>query len=218
MRIQYASDLHLEYYDKIPFPLLLKPAAPVLALAGDLGHPGRRAYRDLLHYCSRNWARVFVVAGNSELYSAQKKWSADMLLEQCAVIANEFPNVQFMNQTCADYGGITFLGATLGHKMKNRLLQREHTTAWVHNQLRAATKPVVLLSHHLPGGDSMLRSPLRAVICGTTQTTHVASQRSIALSDASRLTVCINPRGYPSEQRTGYSRESYIEISTERLA
>lgn len=209
MRIQYASDLHLEYYDKTPFPLLLKPAAPVLALAGDLGYPGRRAYRDLLHYCSRNWAQVFVVAGNRELYCTQKKWTADLLLEQCAAMANKFPNVQFMNQTRAEFGGVTFLGESFG------LLQPEHTSTWVRDQLRDATKPVVLLSHHLPRCDRLLRLPLRAVICGAT---HTATRRSIVLPDASQINVCVNPRGYPHEYRTGYSRERCIEISTERLA
>jgi hypothetical protein len=211
MRIQYASDLHLERYDKVPFPPILKPVAPVLALAGDLGHPGRRAYRDLMHYCSRNWAKVFVVAGNHELYSSPRIIPAETLLERCEATAKEFPNVHFMNRTRIDYEGVSFLGATLWADLSEpndyrriftgadvRLLQPEDTAAWhrrdrawIVEQLRLVTNPVVLLTHHLPSID-LIRSPLRAI-------------------GASPLIVCANPRGY----NTGYSRERCIEISTE---
>jgi len=50
LRIQYASDLHLEHYEKTVFQIMLKPSAPVLVLAGDVGQPGRRSYRDFLYY------------------------------------------------------------------------------------------------------------------------------------------------------------------------
>jgi predicted phosphodiesterase len=41
----------------------------VLVLAGDVGRPDRRGYRDFLHYCSQRWEKVFVVAGNHEFYN-----------------------------------------------------------------------------------------------------------------------------------------------------
>ena len=124
LRVQYASDLHLELVDKTPFQPILKPAAPVLALAGDIGRPDRRSYEDFLHYCSRNWVAVFVIAGNHELYNskAADKWrfvphdsiqTVDERLAMCESIAEKFPNVQFLNRRRADYGGIAFLGATL---------------------------------------------------------------------------------------------------------
>jgi hypothetical protein len=124
LRIQYASDLHLELVDKTPFQPILKPIAPVLVLAGDIGRPDRRSYADFLHYCSRNWAAVFVIAGNHELYNSMSadKWryllpynmhTAEERLAMCENIADKFPNVQFLNRRRADYGGIAFLGATL---------------------------------------------------------------------------------------------------------
>jgi hypothetical protein len=124
LRIQYASDLHLELVDKTPFQPILKPVAPILALAGDIGRPDRRSYEDFLHYCSRNWAAVFVIAGNHELYNSKSvdKWrfvppvnihTAEERLAMCESIADKFPNVQFLNRNRADYCGIAFLGATL---------------------------------------------------------------------------------------------------------
>jgi hypothetical protein len=114
MRIQYASDLHLEFFDKTPFPPILKPVAPVLVLAGDVGRPDMRSYRDLMHYCSRNWDATFVVAGNHELYNGEAlRHSAQMRLEMCETICGSWPNVHFMNRSRVDRDGITFLGATL---------------------------------------------------------------------------------------------------------
>lgn len=124
MRIQYASDLHLELVDKTPFQPILKPCAPVLALAGDIGRPDRRSYEDFLHYCSRNWAAVFVIAGNHELYNSKSvdQWrfvpsttihTAEERIAMCEEITAKFPNVQFLNRRRADYGGVAFLGATL---------------------------------------------------------------------------------------------------------
>ena len=124
LRVQYASDLHLELVDKTPFQPILKPNAPILALAGDIGRPDRRSYEDFLHYCSRNWAAVFVIAGNHEFYNSKSadKWryiphesvhTVDQRLAMCEAVAAKFPNVQFLNRRRVDYGGVAFLGATL---------------------------------------------------------------------------------------------------------
>ena len=175
MRIQYASDLHLEHFDKVAFQPILKPVAPVLALVGDLGQPGRRAYRDLMHYCSRNWTKVFVVAGNHELYHHEK--TADQLMAECKAITDGFPNVHFMNRTRTEYEGVTFLGATLWTNLTShedlaqaymndfrqirtapdQLLVPADVTAWhirdrkwIQSELETCKNPTVILTHHLP--------------------------------------------------------------------
>jgi hypothetical protein len=75
-RIQYVSDIHLEFYDKVPFPLLVKPNARYLALAGDIGQPSHTNYNAFLQYASANWDMVFYVPGNHEYYNKHpaKKW------------------------------------------------------------------------------------------------------------------------------------------------
>jgi hypothetical protein len=173
MRIQYASDLHLEHFDNVAFQSILKPVAPVLALVGDLGQPGRRAYRDLMQYCSRNWTKVFVLAGNHELYHPVK--TADELIAECSSIAEGFPNVHFMNRTRVDYAGVTFLGATLwtnltGHEEvaqdfindfrriyindpvegKRRIVPTDVTAWHIREELETCQNPKVILTHHLP--------------------------------------------------------------------
>lgn len=119
LRIQYASDLHLEFRDNFVGTALLKPIAPVLALAGDIGSPYRREYRDFLAYCSKFWDRVFVVAGNHEFYNkrpvkpAHKSYTVSQMLATIRSHAAEFRNVHFLERDRVDYGGVAFLGCTL---------------------------------------------------------------------------------------------------------
>lgn len=133
MKIQYASDLHLEFYQKTPFQPMLTPAAPTLVLAGDIGRPDKRSYKDFLQYCSRNWTDVVVVAGNHEFYNSRnyKQWrympptdihDVGTRLAACNTIAAGFPNVHFLDRRRVDIGGMAFLGATLwtdvtGHEL-----------------------------------------------------------------------------------------------------
>jgi hypothetical protein len=123
LRIQYASDLHLEFFQKIAFDMILKPVAPLLALAGDVGRPADPLYRDFLAYCSQNWEDVFIVAGNHEFYNKKTKeqWRFNPLAvesvgkryQQCISAASEFPNVHFLQRDRIVRRGVTFLGATL---------------------------------------------------------------------------------------------------------
>ena len=59
-QIQYVSDLHLEMYQEVPFPLLLKPNARYLALAGDIGQPLCQSWRPFFDYVNTNWERTFM--------------------------------------------------------------------------------------------------------------------------------------------------------------
>lgn len=120
MRIQYASDLHLEFRGG-PFQSLLTPVAPVLVLAGDVGRPDKPEYRNFLQYCSRNWDHTVVVAGNHEFYNdkAASLWphspphTMKHRLGMCGTAAAEFPNVYFLQQGRKVIDGVAFLGATL---------------------------------------------------------------------------------------------------------
>lgn len=68
MRLQIASDLHLESRPKQTFRELLEPGtAPLLALLGDiapLNHPNLRPF---LEWCSENWETVLWIPGCVEL-------------------------------------------------------------------------------------------------------------------------------------------------------
>ena len=55
MNLQIASDLHLEFYDfnkyihnTAKFEEFLRPSAPILVLAGDIGYPKESIYKDFI--------------------------------------------------------------------------------------------------------------------------------------------------------------------------
>jgi len=122
MLIQYASDLHLEMRQS--WSKILKPVAPILVLAGDIGDPTSQDYRSFLDWCGSQWKATFIVAGNHEFYNSSScyKWKhlvhvdthAERLAE-CRRVADMVVtrNVHFLQQRRVDLDGVAFLGATL---------------------------------------------------------------------------------------------------------
>lgn len=72
MRIQYASDLHLEFGDNSKWlkdnPLI--PSADILVLTGDIGYLDDANYKThpFWDWASENYKQVIVIPGNHELY------------------------------------------------------------------------------------------------------------------------------------------------------
>lgn len=72
MKLQYASDLHLEFGENSRWlkdnPLI--PSADILVLAGDIGYLGDANYKThpFWDWASLNYKQVIVVPGNHELY------------------------------------------------------------------------------------------------------------------------------------------------------
>lgn len=72
MKIQYASDLHLEFHDNSRWlkehPLI--PVGDILVLAGDIGYLGDEMYHThpFWDWCSANFKLTVVIPGNHELY------------------------------------------------------------------------------------------------------------------------------------------------------
>ena len=72
VRIQYVSDIHLEYKPS-KFRRILKPSADILILAGDIGHPFRKTYYQFLRWCNSKFEHVVLVPGNHEYYGSSLK-------------------------------------------------------------------------------------------------------------------------------------------------
>jgi predicted phosphodiesterase len=127
-RIQYISDLHLEMYQKVPFPLLLKPNARYLALAGDIGQPSCQSWRPFFDYVNTHWDRTFYVTGNHEYYSNRKdkwKYSAptpfDVRHREIKNTLKEFKNVTLLDSDNPSFHipshNVTIIGNTLWSKI-----------------------------------------------------------------------------------------------------
>lgn len=74
MKIQFASDLHLEFHENSRWlkehPLI--PVGEILVLAGDIGYLGDNMYTQhpFWEWCSENFKQTIVVPGNHELYKS----------------------------------------------------------------------------------------------------------------------------------------------------
>ena len=106
MKIQLASDLHLEFLTHIlPHETLIRPApdADILVLAGDI-HQGTQALE-----LFKDWpVPVLYVAGNHEFYGHRWEQVRQDLQTQCVGTA-----IRFLDNSRFDLGDVRFLGATL---------------------------------------------------------------------------------------------------------
>lgn len=106
MKIQLASDLHLEFLQSaFPQERLIAPArnADILVLAGDVGS-GLQAIEMF-----GNWpVPVLYVIGNHELYGFDFE-----TLRRDLSNAARGTSVRFLDNEVADFGGVRFLGCTL---------------------------------------------------------------------------------------------------------
>lgn len=119
---QIASDLHLEFYQSkfsdndidtdALFNRIVKPSAPNLILAGDIGYPEERIYSQFLQWVSSKFKRVFIVSGNHEYYTKKPMSEIDRLIGD---ICSKYSNVNFLNRYTepVQFENWTVLGCTL---------------------------------------------------------------------------------------------------------
>jgi predicted phosphohydrolase len=95
------------------YQVILKPSAPYLILAGDICSYNKKAkLQPFLEYCSNNFKKTFMVAGNHEYYAYKTPMSRveQWLQESCAA----FPNVHFLQRdTYLLEDKYTIIGCTL---------------------------------------------------------------------------------------------------------
>jgi hypothetical protein len=123
--VQLVSDVHLELRSKpsndAHFATLLRPAAPVLALCGDVGRPGSGALRAFLRWCAARFEVVLLVAGNHERYVAPSLREERAPATEAALVATlradaalAGPNVCVLERDRVDLNDdVAVLGCTL---------------------------------------------------------------------------------------------------------
>ena len=121
MRIQYISDIHLEFYKKLNSlpPILVE--APVLVLAGDVGYPTLPIYWEFLEQCSRDFKHVVLITGNHEYYHSNTSIKKGRILPipmMDELIRSELnrralSNIHFLQNSSIVLEGIRFVGSTL---------------------------------------------------------------------------------------------------------
>lgn len=116
MKIQYASDLHLEFHKNWQ---TLKQEEPmdvrgeILVLAGDIGYLGDDNYatHPFWDWASKNFEQVIVALGNHEFYKFY-----DLSSMPDGLIGEIRPNVHYYYNSVVHIGNIDFIVSTLwGH-------------------------------------------------------------------------------------------------------
>lgn len=110
MKIQIASDLHLEFHDNREYLSIhpLKPAGEILLLAGDIvPFVKREEHRDFFKFCSDNFKETYWIPGNHEYYRSDMTGKDGVLKE------NIYSNVHLLNNQVVELGGTRLIFSTL---------------------------------------------------------------------------------------------------------
>lgn len=110
MKVQYCSDLHLEFPENRKFltKYPLDPVGDVLLLAGDIvSFRELENARAFIDYVSDHYSAVYWVPGNHEYYGSDISEKPDPLLE------NIRPNVHLVNNQVIDHDGVKLVFSTL---------------------------------------------------------------------------------------------------------
>lgn len=112
MKIQFASDLHLEFHDNSRWlrdnPLI--PVGDILVLAGDIGYLGDEIYNHhpFWNWAAKNFRETIVIPGNHELY---KGFDINDLTEGWETKIRE--NIKVVYNKVLHYGDIDLICSTL---------------------------------------------------------------------------------------------------------
>lgn len=116
MKFQILSDIHLEHYDTYPgIKTFISDvgSADYLCLCGDIGAPFEPSYKRFLEECADgSWKKVFVIAGNHEMYGKRLKEVYNHINTLCNQIDSN--KLVFLQNTGFDVSdNIRVIGATL---------------------------------------------------------------------------------------------------------
>jgi len=124
MRIQYASDLHLELWRKKTFDETLEPKASYLVLCGDVAKLDDTNLRAFLEYCSERWKLVFWIPGNSEIWESSK--TEKKSLEKMNILCNTYRNIKILYMSTylleEDSEKLLLVGLPLWHKPRDGMM------------------------------------------------------------------------------------------------
>lgn len=228
LRIQYASDLHLELYDAANFPLLVRPNARYLALCGDIGQPGHAVYHNFLSYVSHNWDAVFYVPGRHEFYTgARRMWpesrpdmdAIQRRLDALETSVRPYNNIYLLStlRTAAvdmPREGVAFVGSTLFSSATGALHAEELSALSAHlNYYGMLRMPVCLLTASAPGRAFLSSKHVdsTAVVEATTRlcrppvaTWFFGGVHTAVTGAVNGVFVGANARGYPNEYVAGF--------------
>ena len=177
MRIQYASDLHLEFSENSRYLKQnpLKPVGDILILAGDIGYLNDDNYskHPFWDWVSDNYRQVIVAVGNHELYKYY-----DLAKMPHGLVCSIRDNVKCYYDAVVRVENIDFIISTLWAKIRledayltehyvsdfRRILYNDEPLTWdnfnrehdkclnfIQNEVAKSTaEHIVVVTHHVP--------------------------------------------------------------------
>ena len=172
MRVQLASDLHLEAWPRSTFEEMLKPAAPVLVLLGDICRVSAK-HRPFFEWCSERWDTVLWIPGIEEIWGSG--FTVDTGVAAMRELVGPYANIHVLyNERMGTEDGALVLATPLWWRPAKGMLRvrgeiwasadpppcredlfiKEHQKClqWLTKQLQSKDTPVVVFSHGAPLG------------------------------------------------------------------
>ncbi|RKY28751.1 MAG: hypothetical protein DRP83_00225 [Planctomycetota bacterium] len=115
MKIQIASDLHLELRSKTKFQI--RDDAETLVLAGDVHKKPKSLAKFFRRILKQNDIPIVYILGNHEYYGRVFPDALDEYREACA----DIPQVKLLEKKMVEIKGVQFLGTTLWSDISNPL-------------------------------------------------------------------------------------------------
>lgn len=163
MKIQIASDLHLEFQDVV----INNAGADVLCLAGDIclaDHLYRNSnssyiqtatrYRNFFADICSKFPKVLYIMGNHEHYSGLWNRTSTVLFNEC----KSYGNLIFLDNESVDIEGIRFIGTSLWTDLNNEdpltmmsvksMINDYHAITINHNAVYHKLSPINTVSAH----------------------------------------------------------------------
>ena len=177
MKIQYASDLHLEFSDNYSYLKQnpLKPVGDILVLAGDIGYLNDDNYNKhpFWDWASDNYQQVIVAVGNHELYKYY-----DLAKMPQGIVCSIRENVKCYYDAVVRVENVDFIISTLWAKIPleeayltergindfQRILYNGETLTWdnfnrehdkcfrfIQDEVSKSTaEHIIVVTHHVP--------------------------------------------------------------------
>lgn len=149
MRIQYASDLHLDKLfsgeaSEINYKNLIDPSGDILILAGDICHCcSMEKYRKFFDYVSENFSYVLYTPGNHEFYNDNNKTISESESDMKKFFSL-YTNIVYLNNNSVIINNYLFIGSCFWEqKEKIDSWFRINTTAEEINRLNNESKEYI---------------------------------------------------------------------------
>ena len=146
MKFQIISDLHLEFYKKLPINILNDdfPKAPTLFLVGDIGYPSEKIWIEFIEWCEAKFDKIFYVQGNHESYTKD----IDQTTYYIRSILNGKPKFTLLERGVISYlDGYKIIGCTLWSEQTYDIYSKMNDSAYIYKNGSYLRLPDLLDMH-----------------------------------------------------------------------